>query len=151
MRKKLAILAGLAMVCGLVLASGGAAMAGFKVCNKSDERVNVSIGYNSKDFGWTSEGWWAADPGECTTILKGDLDKRYIYVFAVGAKDGVWEAEKDEQEGGFFCVGKAKYTFHNSDFQKGKEINCEASGQTTKQFLEVDTKDADEFTYDLED
>ncbi len=139
-----------AVLATALLTSAGPSWAGFKVCNHSDEKISVSIGYKSSDYGWTSEGWWSAAPGDCTRILTGDLNQRYYYVYATGDDGGLWAARKGEQDGGFFCMGKRKYTFHNGDFQKNNAIDCEASGQTTKQFVEVDTKGATEFTYDLE-
>ena len=38
--------------------------ADFRVCNKSADKANVAIGYNSKEYGWTSEGWWSVAPNE---------------------------------------------------------------------------------------
>lgn len=122
--------------------------ADFRVCNKSAERVNVAIGYNSKEYGWTSEGWWGIAPGGCHDIITGRLANRYYYVYAIDDKDGVWEAEKS-QEGGFFCIAKAKFTLHNREFETNRVLDCEKGDQVTKQFLSVDTKDADNFTYNL--
>lgn len=131
--------------------TAGSAMAGFKVCNRSDERISVSIGYKHDEYGWTSEGWWTIQSDDCHNIVTGKLNQRYYYVFATGSDGGVWQAHKGEQKGGYFCVGKAKFTFHNREYETKGEIDCEASGQITKQFLEVDTKDADNFTYNLKD
>ena len=47
-------------------------------------------------------------------------------------------------------MGKRKYTFHNGDCQKNNAMDCEASGKTTKQHAELDTKHATEITYNLE-
>lgn len=143
------------LAAALMLAAGWAAglseaNAGFKVCNKAEEGINVAIGYQSRDYGWTAEGWWTVPEDSCTSILNGDLDQRYIYIYAIGTDGGLWAAEKGEQEGGFFCLRTSKFTFHNNDYQKNNEIDCEASGETTKQFVVVDTKGATDFTYDLE-
>ena len=134
---------------GLALTAGGA-MAGFKVCNHSDGKVSVAIGYKSGDYGWTSEGWWSIESDECHDIVTGKLDQRYYYVYAT-SDSGVWQAHKGDQKGGYFCIAKSKFTFHNRDYETKGEIDCEASSQVTKQFLEVDTEDTDNFTYNLKD
>jgi len=140
---------GFALAVGLSL-TAGSAMAGFKVCNRSNGKVSVAIGYKNGDYGWTSEGWWTIAGDDCHNIVNGKLDQRYYYVYAT-SDDGVWQASKGEQKGGYFCIAKAKFTFHNRDYETKGEIDCEAGGQVTKQFLEVDTEDADNFTYNLKD
>jgi uncharacterized membrane protein len=63
------------------------ALASFRVCNDSGEKISVAIAYFGSDAeGWTSEGWWNLDDGECATPVSGDLDNRYYYLFADGEK-----------------------------------------------------------------
>jgi uncharacterized membrane protein len=137
--------------CVLMLATGalaGRAEAGFEVCNKSNERASVSIGYKDDGFGWTSEGWWPVAPGECVDIIKGDLKSRYYYIYATGHRGGVWQGAKG-QEGGFFCVRQAKYTLINRDYETNKVINCEKAKLKTEKFISVDTGEAKDFTFNL--
>jgi uncharacterized membrane protein len=124
--------------------------ADFKVCNDSDQKVAVAVGYNSRELGWLSEGWWNLERRSCATVVSGTLRNQYYYVYAEGAADGVWSARRNQQ-GGFFCVKDGKFTFRNSDFQRNNEINCEGNGAKTKQFISVDTKDANEFEYTLKE
>ncbi len=42
-----------------------------------------------------------------------------------------------------------KFTLRNSDFQRNNEIDCEGNAAKTKQFISVDTKDANDFEYTL--
>ena len=137
-----------AMVAAFSLMTATAGHAEFKVCNKSKERANVSIGYNSSEYGWTSEGWWAVPIGDCVNILNGDLKSRYYYVYATGHKGGTWSGPKD-QDGGFFCIRKEKYTVHNRDYQKDSTISCEKGRFETKKFRIVDTGETTSFTYNL--
>jgi uncharacterized membrane protein len=125
-------------------------LADFKVCNGSDQKVAVAVGYNSKELGWLSEGWWNVERRSCATVVSGTLKNQYYYVYAEGAADGVWSARRTQQ-GGFFCVRDGKFTLRNSDFQRNNEINCEGNGAKTKQFISVDTKDANEFEYTLKE
>ena len=127
-----------------------ASRAELQVCNKSSERLSVSVGYNHSEFGWTSEGWWRVPTGECSTIIKGDLGSRYYYIYATGHKGGTWSGPK-KQDGGFFCITKEKYTFHNREYQRGDTINCERRGLQTKKFSVMDTDNNSDFTYNLTD
>ena len=127
-----------------------ASRAELQVCNKSSERLSVSVGYNHSEFGWTSEGWWRVPLGECSTIIKGELGSRYYYIYATGHKGGTWSGPK-KQDGGFFCITKEKYTFHNREYQKGDTINCERRSLQTKKFSIIDTDNNADFTYNLTD
>ena len=142
------IVAATAMLAAASLATASASFAGFKVCNKSNERASVSVGYNSSEYGWTSEGWWRVPIGDCVSIISGELNSRYYYVYATGHRGGTWSGKKT-QDGGFFCVSKEKYTNHNREYQAGNTINCERRGLQTKKFRIIDTEDAGEFTYNL--
>jgi uncharacterized membrane protein len=130
------------------LAATSAVRADFRVCNKSNERATVSIGYNSSEYGWTSEGWWRIPIGECMNIINGELKNKYYYVYATGHKGGTWSGRKD-QEGGAFCIAKEKYTLHNREYRSGDVLNCEKSRFQTKKFRIVDTGESSNFTYNL--
>ena len=41
------------------------AEAGFRVCNRSSQRIDAAFGYPHRQFGWTAEGWWTIQPGKC--------------------------------------------------------------------------------------
>lgn len=122
--------------------------ADFTVCNESDQKIAVAVGYNNTELGWLSEGWWNLERRSCAAVVRGALRNRYYYIYAEGAADGVWSARRTQQ-GGFFCVKTGKFTLRNSDFQRNNEINCEGNGARTKQFISVDTKDANDFEYTL--
>src|SRR5262245_25797826 len=62
-----------AIICGVTASAG---RADFTVCNRSDERASVSVGYRHADFGWTSEGWWNIPIEACVTIINGNLKSR---------------------------------------------------------------------------
>jgi uncharacterized membrane protein len=123
------------------------AWAGFRVCNQSDEKVSVAIGYNNRDFGWVSEGWWDITPGECVTLLRGDLNQRYYYIYAE-SENRQWSGEKFEN-GGYFCISSSRFTLRNADFEDGDTIDCESGGQKTKHFRKIDTKSYTDYTDNL--
>ena len=135
----------------IVLGFPGHAWAGFRVCNRSKQGIDVAFGYYSENYGWMSEGWWKISPGHCARLISGDLDKRYFYyVYAVGHAGGLWAARKGEQDDGYFCISKHKFTYRNSDYMKNNGVYCESGNAITKQFAKVDTKNFDDFTYNLE-
>jgi len=139
----LSAVAGMGLLC---LVSEG--KADFRVCNKSEEAVNVSIGYKADPYGWTAEGWWKIAKGDCKVLTEGDLANRYYYVYGVGEDGGTWSGGK-KQEGGNFCVATQKYTIHNRDYQTGDTLDCKTGGFKTVKFSEIDTEDNDDFTYNL--
>lgn len=53
-----------ALILGGILAAE-TAEAGFRVCNRSSQRIDVAFGYLHNQFGWNSEGWRTIQPGKC--------------------------------------------------------------------------------------
>ena len=140
------------LLAAFVITAGfaGQAVAGFDVCNKSARSVSVALGYHDKEHGWLSTGWWNIDPRKCESLLTGELNNTFYYVYAEDDHDGVWQAHKG-QEGGYFCMKSGKFTFHNDDFETKGAIDCEGNGAKTKQFTAVNTKDHTDFEYNLEE
>lgn len=134
----------------LVIAAGvTSAQADFTICNKSSQKVSAAFGYQHEEDQWASAGWYNLDPGECERVYRGDLGNKFYYVFAEGAKGGIWKAKKG-QKGGFFCTQSTKFTLYNRDYEDDeKRIDCEASKLVTRQFILVDTGDHSDFTFNL--
>ena len=87
--------------------SSTAALADLKLCNKTDSRVGVALGYKDKE-GWASEGWWNVGPNNCETLLKGPLIARYSYIFTIR---GITDCEsRGYQKTGFFEVDTGEET-----------------------------------------
>ncbi len=138
----------LAVIAAATLLTTTPSLAELRVCNKSNERASVAVGYNHSERGWTSEGWWRVPIGDCMTIINGDLSSRYYYIYATGHRGGTWSGPKS-QDGGFFCITQEKFTFYNRDYQRDDTINCERKSLQTKKFSIVDTQDNSDFTYNL--
>ncbi|MEP2530905.1 DUF1036 domain-containing protein [Shimia sp.] len=119
----------------LVLAFGaGGARAGLEVCNGTDFKQSVAIAYKDGET-YTSEGWWTLGPGACKTPVKGDLKRRYYYVYA--SASGREFSPKDKYT---FCTVSEVFTIVGDDA-------CNARGYDRKGFARVDTgKTAKEFT-----
>ena len=133
MVRKLALLGGaLVFLCGMSLA----AVADLKLCNNTDSRVGVALGYKDKD-GWATEGWWTVEPQKCLPLLKGNLIARYYYVFAVDYdKGGSWGGKS------MMCTRDKVFTIRGIE-------DCEGRSFTKTGFFEVDTAEQADWTVSL--
>ena len=133
MVRKLALIGGaLLLFCGM----SSAARADLKLCNNTESRVGVAIGYKDKE-GWATEGWWTIEPQKCLPLLKGDLIARYYYVYAVDYdKGGSWGGKS------MMCIRDKIFTIRGID-------NCEGRGYTKVGFFEVDTGEEADWTISL--
>lgn len=112
--------------------------ADLKLCNSTQSRVGVSIGYQDKE-GWATEGWWNVASETCETLLKGSVPSRFIYVHAV-----------DYDRGGEW-VGKNEMCTADKSFSIRGVTDCLERGYKRSGFFEVDTGDAQEWTIRLTD
>lgn len=123
-----------AIAVAMMSLASGAAQAGLEICNGSDFKQSVAVGYKAGDD-WISEGWWNLDPGACREPVKGDLKRRYYYVYA-SAKGRDFAPEKKYT----FCTQSDAFTI------VGDEA-CTARGYDKKGFARIDTgKTAKHFT-----
>jgi uncharacterized membrane protein len=127
------------VTCGFVvlsLAATNPAAADLKLCNNTESRVGVALGYNNTTT-WVSEGWWNINPNSCKTILKGDLIARYYYVYAVDYDHaGTWG-------------GKAILCTQDTEFVIEGNTSCTERGYTRQGFFEVDTAEETDWTVSL--
>ena len=56
---------------------------GFFFCNKTNSPVWGAISAPEDDDLYKTKGWWKMEPGDCSKILKGALDKDHYYVYGV--------------------------------------------------------------------
>jgi uncharacterized membrane protein len=129
----------MALGCGALVASClicGQASADLKMCNDTDSRVGVALGYKDKE-GWATEGWWTVEPKKCLPLLKGNLIARYYYVFAVDYdKGGSWGGKS------MMCTRDKVFTIRGIE-------ECEGRGYTKTGFFEVDTGEQTDWTVSL--
>ncbi|WP_393994994.1 DUF1036 domain-containing protein [Xanthobacter cornucopiae] len=130
-----AMAAGLALACGLVLLPGIAA-ADFRLCNRTQSRVGVAVGYKDGDT-WSTEGWWNVAANSCETLLRGDLVARYYYLYAM-----------DYDQGGEWA-GKAHMCTREKEFTIRGSEDCLARGFERTGFFEVDTQEQKSWTVQL--
>ncbi|KAA6205042.1 MAG: DUF1036 domain-containing protein [Candidatus Tokpelaia sp.] len=103
------------------------AYADFRVCNATQRKVGVAIGYRTKT-GWISEGWWQIEPTSCKALIEGDLSSRFYYLYAEDA-DGTqkWNGTVN------MCVSE-------NEFKIDGVKNCFPRGFQRSGFREIDTK-----------
>jgi uncharacterized membrane protein len=112
------------------------AAADFTLCNNTNSRVGVAIGYKDA-AGWTTEGWWNLPSRSCETLLKGTLAARYYYVYAIDYdRGGEWMGPA------FMCTRDKEFTIRGIS-------NCLARGFDRTGFFEVDTGQQQAWTVQL--
>lgn len=133
----------LALLVGATLALGiGAtlvptpAAAEFRLCNRTQSRVGIALGYKEGDA-WATEGWWNVAANSCETLLRGDLAARFYYLYAVDYDQGGEWAGK-----AYMCTREKEFTI------KGAE-DCLARGFDRTGFFEVDTQEQKSWTVQL--
>jgi uncharacterized membrane protein len=114
------------------------ARADLQVCNGTQSRIGVAIGYQDHK-GWATEGWWNIASQTCTLLLKGNVPSRYIYIHAIDYdRSGEWSGTN------YMCT--ADRTFAIRDVR-----DCQRRGFRRTGFFEVDTGEAKDWTIRLTD
>ncbi|MEO1206679.1 MAG: DUF1036 domain-containing protein [Pseudomonadota bacterium] len=120
------------------LAAPDRALANLKLCNATNSRVGVAIGYRDGN-GWATEGWWNVSSQACETLLRGAVPSRYIYIHAVDYdRGGAWVGKN------FMCTNEKSFAIRGAQ-------ECTERGFNSQGFFEVDTGDAKEWTIRLTD
>ena len=134
----------------LLFATASGAHAGtFSVCNKTNDQLRVAVGYDDRDLGMVSEGWWDLQAGECTNIKAPDgRDHKYYFLYARGERGREWTS-LDTNEEGSFCVRNSNFSFVNRSFEREGKLVCERRGATSIRFRRIDTMNAPKYTYDF--
>lgn len=130
-----ACLAAVLFSAGSLLAPSPAA-ADFRLCNRTQSRVGIAIGYRDGET-WTTEGWWNVAANSCETLLRGDLSARFYYLYAV-----------DYDQGGEWA-GKAHMCTRDKEFTIRGAEDCLARGFERTGFIEVDTQEQKSWTIQL--
>jgi uncharacterized membrane protein len=119
--------AGLFALAGfLALSVPDTARADFRVCNGTQNLVGVAIGYRAGE-GWISEGWWQVPATTCATLIEGELQSRYYYLYAEdAARGGRWTGDVN------MCVAE-------NEFKIVGVQDCFARGFQRMGFKEYDT------------
>lgn len=116
--------------------SAGPARADLRLCNQTESKVGVSLGYRDTQ-GWVTEGWWELKPKGCETLLSGSLAARFYYVFAVDyTRGGEWGGRA------LMCTRDSEFTIRGIE-------DCLARGYDRNGFYEIDTGEQKNWTIQL--
>jgi uncharacterized membrane protein len=122
----------------LMTAFAPPALADLRLCNMTQSRVGIALGYRDNQ-GWITEGWWNLRAGACETLLKGTLAARYYYIHGVDYdRGGEWGGRT------FMCTRDKEFTIRGAE-------NCLARGYERSGFFEVDTGEQNGWTIQLTD
>ena len=117
-------------------ATAAPAEANLQICNRTENRVGVAIGYKD-DQGWATEGWWNLPNGDCKVLLHGPLVARFYYVYALDYDTG------EEWSGpAFMCTQEKEFTIRGIN-------DCPDRGFDRTGFFEVDTGAEENWTIHL--
>jgi uncharacterized membrane protein len=126
------------LVVGFACLGTASARADLRMCNNTDSRVGVSIGYRD-GTGWITEGWWNLKARACETLKTGDLVAKFYYLFAVDYdRGGEWNGRS------FMCTSEREFAI------RGVE-DCLARGYDRSGFIEIDTGEQKSWTIQLTD
>jgi uncharacterized membrane protein len=133
------LLATLLLAAALLVGFGAApAKADLRLCNITESRVGIALGYRDQQ-GWVTEGWWNLTPRACETLLQGPLAARFFYVYAVDYdRGGDWSGKS------YMCTRDREFTI------RGVE-DCLARGFDRSGFFEIDTGEQKSWTVQLTD
>ena len=113
---------------------------GFFYCNKTNDAVWAAIAEPQGDDHYRSKGWWKLDPGACSKILKGELERDHYFVY------GAIEAGAAEKKlvGGDtpFCVNAVMFNTEN-------ELTCAEQDLDEALFRRVDVGGAPSATFEF--
>ena len=125
-------------VFALILLGNGSAFADLKLCNTTNSRVGIAIGYKDAK-GWATEGWWNVASNTCQTLLQGNLIARFYYIHAIDYdRGGEWAGKS------FMCTGKKAFTIRGVQ-------ECASRGFKRTGFFEIDTREERDWTVRLSD
>ena len=111
-------------------------LADLRVCNKTENQINIALGYRA-ERGWQSEGWWVAGANDCVTVFQGDLKSRFYYLFAIDdIAGGAWDGSI------YLCTRDEIFTIFDIE-------DCLARGYERTGFFEVDTQNQVDWTVEL--
>ncbi len=107
-----------------------------RICNDTQERVGIALGYQNKNA-WLTNGWWQIAPMSCSSLIKEKLQSRYYYIHAEDEKNEArWEGPI------FLCVKDSKFNITGIR-------NCYIRGYQKAGFTEIDTKNNTSWTIHL--
>ncbi|HEY9801083.1 MAG TPA: DUF1036 domain-containing protein [Leptolyngbyaceae cyanobacterium] len=96
----------------MVVSVAPEAKADLIVCSRSTDKAFVAKAWYSGG-NWITSGWTHINPGQCETILIGDMRKVPTYIYASDQDWQPWELEGRKTS--IFCVQQKPFRIENAD------------------------------------
>jgi len=111
---------------GGALMTATTAHADFRICNDTKSLVGAALGYKDGET-WISEGWFQVPPETCSSLIEGDLNSQFYYIYAEDAdKGGQWRGDV------FLCTNEREFKIEGVE-------DCFKRGHIKTGFFEIDT------------
>lgn len=102
------------------------AKADFRICNDTKSLIGAALGYKLEEK-WLSEGWFQVPAETCSSLVEGDLNSRFYYIYAEDAdKGGQWRGDV------FLCTNEREFKIEGV-------VDCFKRGHIKTGFFEIDT------------
>lgn len=113
---------------------------GFFFCNKTDNPVWSAIATPEETERYRSRGWWKLEPGDCSKIIKGALDRDHYYVY------GLIEGPEGDQT---LATGDKKFCVNIVMFNTQNDLSCADQELEEAPFRKVEIGGAQSATFDF--
>lgn len=111
---------------GSVFVGERSAKADFRICNDTKSLVGAALGYR-EDGKWISEGWFQLPAETCSSLIEGELNSRFYYIYAEDAENGgQWRGDV------FLCTQEREFRIEGIK-------DCFKRGLVKTGFFEIDT------------
>jgi uncharacterized membrane protein len=120
-----------ALFLALTLAAPPPAEAAMQFCNRTQTQIETAYGSHTQK-GWTSEGWWRLDPGQCAKVDDQPLTERFYFYYAISLAPPV------DNKPPMVWSGKYQLCVDLKAFRIEGESDCEARHYHTQGFEQID-------------
>lgn len=109
-------------------------------CNKTAKSVNIAIRFMDENKNWRTKGWYNFTPGECASVIGGDLRNRYYYYYAKRSDGVQWGGSSGDVR---LCVKSTAFDIQDCNFSDIQFVWMKTidTGDTSKSHRVTLTKD----------
>jgi uncharacterized membrane protein len=113
---------------------------GFFYCNKTNSPVWSAIAQPAEGDAYASKGWWKLEPGDCSKIIKGELQYDHYYIYGA-IEEGVTERH--------IAGGDKPLCVKAIMFNETNELSCADRDLDTAMFKRVEIGGSKSATFDF--
>lgn len=113
---------------------------GFFYCNKTDAPIWSAIAQSEDEDVYNSKGWWKIEPGDCSKIVKGALERDHYYVY------GVMEDPAGDRP---ITGGEREFCINVIMFELDDELSCSDQDLKEASFRRIEIGSAQSINFDF--